>query len=82
MPSFRVQNVFFKQQKYRIKKSPENEIPRCPVPEAGRRPDDKDVKNMPYRLYAVSAEGNIKVVAEPAAEGDVPAAPELRNACG
>ena len=52
------------------------------MPKAGRRPDDKDVKNMPYRLYAVSAEGNIKVVAEPAAEGDVPAAPELRNACG
>ena len=37
---------------------------------------------MPYRLYAVSSERNIKVVAEPAAEGDVPATPELRDACG
>ena len=37
---------------------------------------------MAQRFYAVSAEGDIKVVAEPAAKGDVPAAPEFRNACG
>ena len=52
------------------------------MPKAGSRPDDKNVKNVPYRLYTVSAEGNIKVVAEPAAERNMPAAPELRYACG
>ena len=52
------------------------------MPEARSRPNDKNVNDVSERLYAVSAEGNIKVVAEPAAEGDVPAAPELRNACG
>ena len=51
------------------------------MPEAGGCPYDKDVENMTHRLYAVSAERDIKVVAEPAAEGNVPAAPELRNAC-
>ena len=37
---------------------------------------------MPYRLYAVSSEGDIQVVAKPAAERNMPAAPELRYACG
>ena len=37
---------------------------------------------MPYRLYAVSSEGDIQVVAKPAAERDMPTAPELRDACG
>ena len=80
-PRLRVQNVLFKQQKSGIQQSPQNKIPRCPVPEAGGCPYDKDIENMAYRLYAVSSEGNIKIITKPTAQRNVPTAPKLRNAC-
>ena len=61
---------------------PEYEIPVRPVPETGERPDDEEVEHR-ARLGALTpAEGDVDIVAEEGAEGDVPAPPELRYGLG
>ena len=69
-------------QKHRIIQSPEQEGPVRAVPDAGERPDNEDVQQLPRTSAAVAAEGDVDIVAEPGAERHVPAPPELRDAPG
>ena len=50
------------------------------VPEAGRKPDDEEVEDHALAAAAAAAERDIQILAEPRAERDVPAPPELRHA--
>ena len=57
--------------------SPEDKRPACAVPQAGCEKYEKPVEPRPRLPLSVAAERNIQVVAEPAGQRNVPAAPEL-----
>ena len=60
--------------------TPEQEVQVRAVPEAGRKPDDEEVEDHALAAAVAAAERDIQILAEPRAERDVPAAPELRHA--
>lgn len=49
------------------------------MPDTGKCPDDEKIQYMAGRRDAVSAQGNVHIVPEPAAQGHMPATPEF---CG
>src|SRR3977135_2663010 len=62
-----------------VQPAPDHERPRATVPEAAEQHRDHDVAaNEPGRP-AISAERNVKIIAQPARETDMPAMPEIRN---
>ena len=52
------------------------------MPEAGEHPHNENVQELPGLSLPVAAQGNVDIVPEPGAQGDVPPAPEFRNAAG
>ena len=78
----RPQQQLLQQQQEPVIEAPEEEGPPGPVPDAGEHPDDHQVPGQLDLGAAAAAQGNIDVVPEPGAEGDVPAPPELGDAPG
>ncbi len=72
----------FKKQKQPVRQTPDREHPSRAVPEARQRPDDEDIQNPARRADAVAAQRNVDILAEPAAQGHVPAPPELGDRPG
>lgn len=60
--------------------APQDEVPSGPVPDAGNDKDDHDGEGPGFG--AAAAEGQVNVVAEPGAEGDMPAPPEFLGVAG
>lgn len=60
-----------------VEQAPAQECPRRAMPQSGGREHDQQVAVGRERAAAVAAEREIEIVAEPGAEGHVPAAPEL-----
>ena len=60
-----------------MENTPKHEGPIGAVPDARKQKDNKDVKGLPRRGAAVTAEGNVNVIAEPAGKADMPTAPEF-----
>lgn len=56
--------------------SPEHETPICAVPKSTHEHGDEEKEVGVEFAFAVSAEGDIDVISEPAAEGNMPFAPE------
>lgn len=54
--------------------------PLRPVPQAAQQHDGHQVDVGAHRAFAIAAEGDVEVIAQKAAEGHVPAAPEFREA--
>ena len=52
------------------------------MPQAGQRPDDKEVEQPARHAHAVAAERDIHVIAEEGGQGHVPAPPEIRDRTG
>lgn len=71
-----------KYQKAAVVCAPYNKIPGCPMPETGSYKDKPEIHIGTTRRNAVSAQGNIKVIAHPFAECNVPTSPEFGNATG
>src|SRR5699024_5824159 len=78
----RPQQQLLQQQQETVIEAPEEEGPPGPVPDAGEHPDDHQVPGQLDLGAAAAAQGNIDVVPEPGAEGDMPAPPELGDAPG
>src|SRR5436853_2909674 len=67
-------------QRETVQSTPDHKCPGAAVPETTEQHRDHDVAiNEPGRP-AISAERNVKIIAEPARETDVPAMPEVGNA--
>src|SRR5206468_10996342 len=60
--------------------APANEIPARPIPQAAPRHRQHEIAIRRRRAAAVPAQGNVKLIAQPTGERDVPAAPELADA--
>ena len=56
--------------------TPDNEVPACSVPHSSEKPYHHDVKNL---MAAVASHRYVDIVAEEAAERNVPAAPEIAD---
>lgn len=52
------------------------------MPEAGQRPDDQDVQNLARMPFAVAAQRDVDIIAEPGSQRHVPAPPEFRDTGG
>jgi len=73
---------FFSQKQQTVVHTPGHEVPAGTVPEAGQQPDDEDVADIFPEADPVAAQGNIHIIPEEAAQGNVPPAPEFCNAFG
>ena len=62
--------------------APDGVAPGRPVPEAAQEHHDEEVDVSAHRAAAVAAEGEVEVLAQPGAERDVPAPPELGQVTG
>ena len=62
--------------------SPDNEVPGCPVPEAGQHPHHQNIQQLAGPSDAVAAQRDIHIIPEPGAQRYVPASPELCDAGG
>ena len=71
------QESLFQNQQYGEVESPDEEVPARPVPDAGGRPHHQKVEKQPGLAHPVASQGDIEVLPEPGAEGDVPPPPEL-----
>ena len=60
--------------------APANERPVRTVPHAAQEHDHEQIKIQALLAHAVSTEGDVEVIAEPARERNVPALPEFGNA--
>ena len=72
----------FDQQAKGIQKTPQNEVPRRAMPEAGEHPHYQGVKQPSCFADPVAAQRNIHIVTEPGAQANMPAAPEFGNGLG
>ena len=62
--------------------APGDKVPCSAVPQSGCRPNDGNVEDPASGGHAIAAEGDVQIVAEPAAERHMPPAPELGDAAG
>lgn len=69
----------FNHKEDKVEQPPAEEGPVGTMPGTSERPDNEKIQNMPRGRNPVSAQRNIHIVPEPAAEGHVPATPEF---CG
>lgn len=60
--------------------TPEEEVPGSAVPDAGEPPHDHDVEDVPWRLDAIAAEGDIDVIAKETTKRHMPTSPKFRGA--
>jgi len=60
-----------------VVEAPDDEVPCGAVPQAAQTEGDEAVGHTADGAVAASAEGNVDVVANPGAERDVPALPEI-----
>ena len=67
----------FQHQKNAVIKSPHHKCPARPVPQAAQEKHSDEVETVAGFGNAVAAERNIKIVAKPARQRDVPAPPEI-----
>src|SRR4029453_13045246 len=65
-----------------VQPAPDNERPCSPVPQAAEQHRDYDIPICKSARAAISPKWNIEVIAQPAGETDVPAAPEIRDIPG
>ena len=69
-------------QQHKVIQAPADEIPVGTVPDAGEQLDHKQVEDLPLEALAVSAQGDIHILPEPAGKGHVPAPPEFGDGGG
>lgn len=75
----RQQPDFFNHQQHTVIEAPEDEVPVCSVPEAGKEPYYKNVEQLASQTLAVAAKGDIYIFLEPAGQCDVPAPPKFSD---
>ena len=73
------EHIFFEDEPDTVVKSPEDKVEARPVPESCQHPDDQEISYVFSCTYPVPAERNVDVFPEPAAEGNMPSAPEIRD---
>ena len=76
---FRLHQVLFNHQEYPVDEAPDPKRVIRTVPDASQHPDNEHVENMARNRYVRTSERNIDIIAEPARQRDVPAAPEVRD---
>src|SRR5204862_8105001 len=65
-----------------VPEAPDHEVPARAVPQAAEKEHGYQVAVLAAAADAVAAQRDIEVVAEPRRERQVPAPPEILNACG
>ena len=60
-----------------VQKTPKNEFIPCTMPNAADSKGDEQIQIFAQATPAASAQGDINVVAQPSAEGNVPSPPEI-----
>ena len=73
---------FFEQDERKQRHAPEDKVPARPVPQARKDPHDRERERGARPAVPAAAEGDVKVVAEPRAERDVPAAVKFAHRAG
>ena len=68
---------FFEHEQYAEEETPYYEVPSGAVPEARDKPYYEYIENPSAEFHAVAAERDIDIIAEPAAQRHMPAAPEF-----
>ena len=71
------EDVLLQHQKDKVVQTPQQEVPTGAMPKAGQRPDDEQIDNVADVADSVAAQGNVYIVPEKAAQGDVPSAPKV-----
>ncbi len=66
----------FQHEEQEIIKAPDHEVEVGPMPKTGQKPDNQGIAKT---VAFVAAQGDVDIVPEKGAEGDVPAPPEFRN---
>ena len=61
-------HLFFNHQQHTVIEAPEDEVPVCSVPEAGKEPYYKNVEQLASQTLAVAAKGDIYIFLEPAGQ--------------
>ena len=65
-----------------VDEPPDQKVVGRAVPQAAKAHGDHEVGVFAQPAFAVAAQGNVEVVAQPQGKGDVPAAPEIAQAQG
>ena len=66
-----------------VQAAPQQERPVGPVPDAGGQPDHRKVKHQTaFGFHPGAAHGEVDIIPEPAAQGNVPPPPEFRDGFG
>ena len=73
------QKQLFQDHQHAIVKTPQHKVPAGAVPQTGQKPDHKQIHEL---MAAVSAHGDVHIVAEKAAHGNMPAPPEFGGTAG
>ena len=77
-----LEQVLLDQEQDAVIKAPDDKGPGSAVPDAGKKPDDHDVADVPQGTFPVAAQGDIDILPEPGPQGDMPSAPEFGSAQG
>ena len=65
-----------------VRRTPEHEGPGRAVPESAQEKGEEKVRQHSGEAFAVAAQRNVQIVAQPTGQGDVPATPEVLNVGG
>src|SRR5437773_1975540 len=63
-------------------KSPQNEVPRGPVPQAAKEHRQEEIAVGSPDALAIAAEADVEIISQPARQADVPPPPELPQVGG
>ena len=74
--------VFFQQQEKSVGQPPDDESPRCPVPQPTQQEHHNLVHHRPRTAQSVATQRNIKVFLKPGGQRAVPTAPKLPDRLG
>ena len=62
--------------------APKDKVPGGTVPQSGEQPDNGEIDELTVLGTAITTQGDIDIIPEPGAKGNMPPPPELRNAGG
>src|ERR1700688_1969652 len=64
-----------------MKRAPNNKGPVCTMPQAAKDHRDQEISINLRRTHSTAAERDVEIVAQPTAKADMPAPPEILQAC-
>ena len=75
-----MKHEFFQYEQYAVIQSPEQKGPACTVPESGKPPYKHQISQGTPQALSIASQWNVHIIAKPASQSPMPAAPEVRDA--